>query len=50
MSDFSLGTSRYLADVADSSSLLGPAVCGNQILESTEECDCGTPDVCTRYF
>ncbi|KAM3914024.1 disintegrin and metalloproteinase domain-containing protein 8 [Leptodactylus fuscus] len=37
-----------LLNAPDSNQLFGGPVCGNDFLESGEECDCGTPEECTN--
>ncbi|XP_063814703.1 disintegrin and metalloproteinase domain-containing protein 8 [Pseudophryne corroboree] len=37
-----------LFNVPDSNQLFGGPVCGNEFVESGEECDCGTPEECTN--
>ncbi|PIO34809.1 Disintegrin and metalloproteinase domain-containing protein 8 [Aquarana catesbeiana] len=37
-----------LSNVPDSTQLFGGPVCGNEFVESGEECDCGTPEECTN--
>lgn len=34
-----------LLNVPTSSQILSPAVCGNKLIESEEQCDCGEPQV-----
>ncbi|XP_075073290.1 disintegrin and metalloproteinase domain-containing protein 8 [Mixophyes fleayi] len=41
-------TPTCLINVPDSDQLFGGPVCGNDFLESGEECDCGTPEECTN--